>query len=273
LDAPKVPAQLFEPNLGSTLTVPRVTFTWSPSRPAAGGYFLFVGSTPGGSDIASIGEIPGSVTSASTNIPIDGNLVYVTVRALFSDGTVDSTTSFTTQSIEDAIVGFYTVPPSNAFEASLQYCQNQGPDSVNPTYTNILSSGLTISRDSSGSLFMSLSNVGRLLPTYTYSLPTTSRGTDEIVFEPQVGGFSHILADDTHGYSLPPTAFPGIKITRTYSADGTSGIVTALGLGPEQDALAGYTLTFEGVDAATDSNCGSMIIDDILDFNYTKPLR
>jgi hypothetical protein len=67
---------MLTPAPGSTFSSSSVTFTWSAGSATA--YFLFVGSSPQGSDIYNSGAL--TVHSKTVNnIPIDGRTIYVTL--------------------------------------------------------------------------------------------------------------------------------------------------------------------------------------------------
>ncbi|MGB6690611.1 MAG: putative Ig domain-containing protein [Terracidiphilus sp.] len=75
-----VPAAITSPAAGSTLTGSTATFTWT-SGTAVTQYQLSVGTTPGGSDLATVNA--GSATSAVvTNLPTNGCNLYVTLSSL-----------------------------------------------------------------------------------------------------------------------------------------------------------------------------------------------
>ena len=77
LEAPGIPAVITSPTSGSSLPGSNVIFTWNSGTNVTD-YRLYVGSSPGGSDIASIST--GTNTSATvSNIPTCGDPVYVTL--------------------------------------------------------------------------------------------------------------------------------------------------------------------------------------------------
>ena len=63
------------PAPGSTLTSASTTFTWNAASGSVAGYILWVGTTPGGYDLANMGPISG--TSATVNLPTNGATIYV----------------------------------------------------------------------------------------------------------------------------------------------------------------------------------------------------
>ena len=75
-------AQITSPSKGSTLTGASATFTWTSGRGATG-YKLWIGSTPGGHDIdIATGSYPDGLQTRVTNLPTNGEDLYVTLYAL-----------------------------------------------------------------------------------------------------------------------------------------------------------------------------------------------
>ena len=70
------PAAVTSPAPGSTLTSPSTTFSWSAGAGGITNYFLWIGSTIGGNDLANLGYLPGT-TSATVNLPTTGATIYV----------------------------------------------------------------------------------------------------------------------------------------------------------------------------------------------------
>jgi serine protease len=75
-------AMLTLPTLNSTFTGSSALFTWSPAA-NAGGYYLWIGSTPGGNDIYNSAEKTG--TSYTFNgLPTNGEAIYVRLYTAYS---------------------------------------------------------------------------------------------------------------------------------------------------------------------------------------------
>jgi len=70
------PADMTSPPPGTTLTSPKVTFTWSAGAGGALHYYLYVGSTVGGAEYGGFGAGPNLSVMVPT-LPIDGSTVYV----------------------------------------------------------------------------------------------------------------------------------------------------------------------------------------------------
>jgi len=75
-------AVMTSPTNGSTLSGYQQTFTWTNGNGTATGFWLDIGSTPGGNDIYQSGNL-GTATSATVySLPANGNTVYATLWSL-----------------------------------------------------------------------------------------------------------------------------------------------------------------------------------------------
>jgi hypothetical protein len=74
------------PTNGSTLTGASTTLTWSAGAGGVTGYYLHVGTTPGGADLVNIGPLSG--TSATVNLPTNGATIYAQLQTNFSGGAI-----------------------------------------------------------------------------------------------------------------------------------------------------------------------------------------
>ena len=77
------PAAITSPTAGSTLTSASTTFNWS-AGPTGATYYLWIGTTPGGYDLANMGPISG--TSAAVNLPTNGAAIYVRLWTFINGG-------------------------------------------------------------------------------------------------------------------------------------------------------------------------------------------
>ncbi|MGA8428573.1 MAG: protease pro-enzyme activation domain-containing protein [Candidatus Sulfotelmatobacter sp.] len=69
------------PTPGSTFTSSSVTFTWTAGS-GASGYWIDIGSTAGGHDIYSSGNLGNMLTTTVSGLPTDGSQIYVTLYTL-----------------------------------------------------------------------------------------------------------------------------------------------------------------------------------------------
>ena len=102
------PGYMISPAPATTFSSSTVTFQWNPG---AGNteYMLELGSTMGGSDLFSSGDIPAGTVSETVNgIPTDGRKIYATLYSLTSSGWTDTGSTYTAATITQT----FTVTPS-----------------------------------------------------------------------------------------------------------------------------------------------------------------
>jgi hypothetical protein len=75
---------MFSPAPGSTLTSASTMFRWNAGFSGVTGYYLWIGTTPGGSDLANQGPFTG--TSATVNLPTNGTAIYVRLWTFLNGG-------------------------------------------------------------------------------------------------------------------------------------------------------------------------------------------
>ncbi len=115
------PAQITTPTPGSTFTGSSVTFQWT-SSPSATAYSLVVGSTPGGNQYYSSGNLPTTTHSATvTTLPTDGSTVYVTLSSLIGGQWVAKSYTYTAYNSANAKGVLTTPPPGTILTDSTVY--------------------------------------------------------------------------------------------------------------------------------------------------------
>jgi hypothetical protein len=67
------------PTPGSTLSGNQQTFTWSNGNGTATGYWLDIGSAPGGNDIYQSGNLGTQLSTTVYSLPANGNTIYATL--------------------------------------------------------------------------------------------------------------------------------------------------------------------------------------------------
>jgi hypothetical protein len=70
-------AAMTSPVPGTTLSGTTVTFTWSDSSATA--YWVDIGSTAGGNDVYSSGNLGTAMTTTVSTLPANGNTIYVSL--------------------------------------------------------------------------------------------------------------------------------------------------------------------------------------------------
>ncbi len=81
-----VSATMITPSPSSTLNSGPTTFTWNAGSGGVTAYYLWIGTTPGGSDLANVSPSPLTGTSVTVNLPANGSTIYVELWTEFSGG-------------------------------------------------------------------------------------------------------------------------------------------------------------------------------------------
>jgi kumamolisin len=159
-------ATITGPTPGSTLTSASTTFTWSAGSAGTTGYYLNVGTSPGGANLVNIGPLSG--TSTTVNLPTNGATIYVRLWTvlngttwLYNDYTyteftqsgaaitsptpgstlTSASTTFTWSGGSAGTTGYYLNVGTSPGSANLV---NIGPLSGTSTTVNLPTSGATI---------------------------------------------------------------------------------------------------------------------------------
>ncbi|MGB7266477.1 MAG: hypothetical protein WBC92_13250 [Terracidiphilus sp.] len=78
------PAAITSPSPNSTLLSASTTFSWSAGPTGTTAYYLWIGTTPGGYDLANEGPFSG--TTATVNLPTNGTTIYVRLWTFINGG-------------------------------------------------------------------------------------------------------------------------------------------------------------------------------------------
>jgi hypothetical protein len=98
------------PMPGSTLTSSSVTFDWTAGS-GASGYWIDIGSTVGGHDIYSSGNLGNVLTATVNGLPTDGSMIYVTLYTLIGGTWSGNAYTYTTFNATSGIAVMQT--PTN----------------------------------------------------------------------------------------------------------------------------------------------------------------
>ena len=93
-EAAATPAVMTSPTPGSTLSGSSVTFDWTPGA-GASAYWLVVGSTAGGDDYYSSGNLGDVLTATVNGLPTNGSTLYVTLYSLIGGAWVPNAYTYT----------------------------------------------------------------------------------------------------------------------------------------------------------------------------------
>jgi hypothetical protein len=248
------PASIFQPSQSQKLTNPTVSLYWGGAGDGIAGYDLAAGTYAGGQDLWSETGIAPTVTSRQLYLSgnaMNGQTMYVTLTTRFAASgqtpatSVASTSTYTLQSLEDALVGTYSLGCCGNGEALFfSYCTASGQRSVTPAVISNFGTTVNIAPGASGGTFLfSVSGPAGSVASYPAGFSYTLSGTDysNLSF---VSGSLRAVTD--YGFSPNPIAFPGLMITRHFD---TGSI--------EISNLPSNVLTFEASEPPSPGYCAA----------------
>jgi subtilase family serine protease len=157
-----VPATMTSPSPSSTLTGASTTFTWNAGSGGVTGYYLWVGTSPGTSNLVNIGPLSG--TTATVTLPTSGAMIYVQLWTVINGTTLLSNSYTYTEYTVSAAAISSPAPGNTLTGASTTFKWNAGSGGVTGYYLWV--------GTSPGS--SNLVNIGPLSSTSaTVTLPTT----------------------------------------------------------------------------------------------------
>ena len=154
---------MLTPVPGSTLTAASVTFDWSAGS-GASAYWLDVGSTSGGHDYYSSGNLGNVQTASVSGLPTDGSQVYATLYSLIGNAWSATTYAYTAFNSTNGLALLQTPSPGATLSGS----------SATFTWSSDASATaywLDIGTAPNGNTVYSSGNLGNVLTTTVYSLP------------------------------------------------------------------------------------------------------
>ena len=166
------------PTPGSTLSGSSVTFGWTAGA-GASAYWLVVGSTAGGDDYYSSGNL-GNVRTATVNgLPMNGSTVYVTLYSLIGGAWVPNAYTYT--AFNGAVGGVVTTPTSGSTLSGSSVTFNW------TTGTGVSAYWLVVGSTSGGDDYYSSGNLGLARNTTVSSLPANGSAVYVTLYS-DVGG-------------------------------------------------------------------------------------
>jgi hypothetical protein len=117
-------AAMASPSNGSTLTSGTTTFSWSAGSGGTVEYYLWVGTTPGGSDLANQGPFTG--TTDTVNLPTNGATTYVRLWTVLNGSTYLSNSYIYTEATVAAGAITSPTPGSTLTSASTTFNWSAG---------------------------------------------------------------------------------------------------------------------------------------------------
>jgi cytoskeletal protein RodZ len=125
-------ATMSSPSPNSTLTSASTTFTWNAGSGGVTGYYVWVGTSLGGNNLAQIGLLSG--TSTTVNLPINGAAIYVRLWTVIN-GTTYLYNDYTyTEFTQSAATMSSPSPNSTLTSASTTFSWNAGAGGVTGYY-------------------------------------------------------------------------------------------------------------------------------------------
>jgi pseudomonalisin len=227
-------AAITSPAPGSTLTSALTTFTWNTGPGSVTGYYLWVGTTPGGLNLVNIGPLSGP--STTVNLPTNGSTIYVRLWTVFNGTTyLYNDYTYTAASVAAAATITSPVPGATLTAASTTFTWNTGPGSVTGYY-------LWVGTTPGG---LNLVNIGPLSGTSaTVNLPTNG-ATVYVRLWTVINGATYVYNDYTYTAAsaaaaatitspAPGTTLTAASTTFTWSAgpSGTTGYYLWIGTSP-----------------------------------------
>jgi len=127
------PATMVSPTPSSTLTGASTTFSWNPGSGGTLTYYLWVGTSAGGYDLANTGPFTG--TSATVTLPTSGATIYVRLWTLINGGAIQLHNDYTYIEATPAAGAITSPSPgSTLLSASTTFNWNAGTGGVTAYY-------------------------------------------------------------------------------------------------------------------------------------------
>ncbi len=197
------------PAPSSTLSGSTVTFNWTPGS-GASAYWVDIGSSAGGNNYYSSGNLGNVFTVAVNGLPTDGSTVYVTLYSQVGGVWLSSAYTYTAFNAA-AAAGILTTPPP-------------GPSTIltGSTVTFDWTAGspgpysywMDIGSSAGGNNYYSSGNLGNVTTTTVYTLPTDG-STVYVTLYTLIGGvwtpkaYTYTALNATSGLAAMTTPAPG----------------------------------------------------------------
>jgi hypothetical protein len=155
---------LTTPPPSSTLTSSTVTFDWTAGSPGPYSYWLDIGSSAGGNNYYSSGNLGNVTTTTVSGLPTDGSTLYVTLYTLISGSWVGNAYTYTALNSSSGLAAMQTPPPNSTLSGSTVTFTWSSDSSATGYWVDIGSSA-------GGNDIYSSGNLGTATTTTVYSLP------------------------------------------------------------------------------------------------------
>jgi hypothetical protein len=155
---------LTTPPPNSTLTSSTVTFDWTAGSPGPYSYWLDVGSSAGGNNYYSSGNLGNVTTTTASGLPTNGTTVYVTLYTLISGSWVGNAYTYTALNSSSGLAAMQTPTPGSTLSGTTATFTWSSDSSATAYWVDIGSSA-------GGNDIYSSGNLGTALTTTVYTLP------------------------------------------------------------------------------------------------------
>ncbi len=190
------------PTPGSTLSGSSVTFGWTAGA-GASAYWLVVGSTAGGSNYYSSGNLGTALTAIVNGLPTNGSTVYVTLYSLIGGAWVPNAYTYTAVSAAAGGVITTPTPGSTLSGSSVTFGWTAGAGAS--------AYWLVVGSTSGASNYYSSGNLGTALTATANGLPTNG-STVYVTLYSLIGG---AWVPNAYTYTAVSTAAGGVITTPT----------------------------------------------------------
>src|SRR5580693_3334525 len=198
-------AQITSPVPNSTLTGSSVTFTWSVDANATA-YWIDVGSTQGGHDYFSSGNLGNVLTTTVNGLPTDGSEVYVTLYSLISGAWLNNAYTYTASSgLPSGGILTTPAPGSTLSGGTVNFGWTAG--------VGVSAYWMDVGASAGAHDYYSSGNLGNVLTTTVSGLPTNG-STIYVTLYSLIGG-QWLSAGYTYAASTSGVGTAGVLTTPT----------------------------------------------------------
>ncbi len=216
-------AVMSSPTPSSMLTGSTVTFMWNAGTASPQEYWLDIGSSAGGNNYYSSGNLGNAVSTTVSGLPINGSTVYATLYTLVS-GTWTPNSYIYTAFSTSAEQGVLTTPTPGSTLTSSTVTFDWTAGMPGP-----YSYWLDIGNSAGGNNYYSSGNLGNVTTTTVSGLPTDG-STVYVTLYTQISGtwygnaYTYTALNATSGLAamqspMPGTTISGTSATFTWSSD------------------------------------------------------
>ena len=155
---------LTTPTPGSILTGSTVTFDWTAGSPGPYSYWMDIGSSAGGNNYYSSGNLGNVTTTTVYTLPTNGSTVYVTLYTLIGGVWTGTTYTYTALNETSGLAAMKTPVPGTTLSGTTATFTWSSD-------TNATAYWVDIGSTAGGNNVYSSGNLGTALTTTVYTLP------------------------------------------------------------------------------------------------------